>query len=302
MVDVPLMHALLARRAAARRRHPRRRRRPAAVGRPGPGAGRHHRLGRGPRRPPHRGVPPGEREPHHRQRPPDQPRRDAGAGAGGEATDFYFSEVDDPEQGAARLLQIVRERIPARFGLDPVRDVQVLCPMNRGALGARALNLGAAEAAEPGATGRGSSGSAGCSRVGDKVMQIENDYDKDVYNGDLGFVIVDRRGRGRAGRGLRRPRRSCTSFGELDRLVLAYATTIHKAQGSEYPAVVIPVSTQHYPMLQRNLALHRRHARPEAGRARRPAEGAGDRGGRPAGAAALVEARRSGCADGSSTA
>ncbi len=170
---------------------------------------------------------------------------------GSEATDFFFSEVDDPEQGAARLLQIVRERIPARFGLDPVRDVQVLCPMNRGALGARALNLGLQKLLNP-TDGPRVERFGWIYGVGDKVMQIENDYDKDVYNGDLGFVssiapdsgelVVDFDGRD-----------VVYELGELDRLVLAYATTIHKSQGSEYPAVVIPVSTQHYPMLQRNL-------------------------------------------------
>jgi exodeoxyribonuclease V alpha subunit len=169
----------------------------------------------------------------------------------GEASDFYFSEAEDPAQAAERLLQIVRERIPARFGLDPVRDVQVLCPMNRGALGARALNAGLQALLNPG-------GGAKVERfgwtfsAGDKVMQVENDYDKDVYNGDLGLVrevdpdaselVVAFDGR-----------EVVYEFGELDRLALAYATTIHKSQGSEYPAVVIPVSTQHYPMLQRNL-------------------------------------------------
>jgi exodeoxyribonuclease V alpha subunit len=171
--------------------------------------------------------------------------------AGGDPGDFFFTEVDDPAQGAERLLQIVAERIPARFGLDPVRDVQVLCPMNRGALGARALNLGLQKLLNPGA-GPSVERFGSTFSAGDKVMQVENDYDKDVYNGDLGFVtsvdveagelVVDFDGREVA-----------YGVGELDRLVLAYATTIHKAQGSEYPAVVIPVSTQHYPMLQRNL-------------------------------------------------
>jgi exodeoxyribonuclease V alpha subunit len=168
-----------------------------------------------------------------------------------DATDFYFTEVDDPEHGAQRLLQIVGERIPARFGLDPVRDVQVLCPMNRGALGARALNLGLQKLLNP-SEGPRVERFGWAFAAGDKVMQIENDYDKDVYNGDLGFVssvdldagelVVDFDGRD-----------VVYGLGELDRLVLAYATTIHKSQGSEYPAVVIPVSTQHYPMLQRNL-------------------------------------------------
>jgi len=169
----------------------------------------------------------------------------------GAESDFFFTEIDDPEQGAARVLQIVSERIPARFGLDAVRDVQVLCPMNRGALGARSLNLALQQVLNPGREPRierfGS-----VFAVGDKVMQVENDYDKDVYNGDLGFITaldpdageltVDFDGRAVA-----------YDSSDLDRLVLAYATTIHKAQGSEYPAVVIPLSTQHYPMLQRNL-------------------------------------------------
>jgi exodeoxyribonuclease V alpha subunit len=169
----------------------------------------------------------------------------------GDQGDFYFSEADDPDQAVQRLLQIVHERIPARFGLDPVRDVQVLCPMNRGALGARSLNVALQQLLNPGAGPRVERFGSAFS-TGDKVMQIENDYDKDVYNGDLGFVssidaesgelVVDFDGRD-----------VVYELGELDRLVLAYATTIHKSQGSEYPAVVIPVSTQHYPMLQRNL-------------------------------------------------
>jgi exodeoxyribonuclease V alpha subunit len=166
-------------------------------------------------------------------------------------TDFYFVEAGTPEEGAQRVLQLVATRIPQRFGLDPVRDVQVLCPMNRGAVGAHALNAALQKtlnpAAEPKVERFGFTFSAG-----DRVMQIENDYDKDVYNGDLGRVAavdpdkemltVDFDGR-----------LVTYDFGELDRLVLAYATTIHKAQGSEYPGVVVPVSTQHYPMLQRNL-------------------------------------------------
>ena len=167
-------------------------------------------------------------------------------------SDFYFTEVEDPEHGARRLLQIVHERIPAKFGLDPAREVQVLCPMNRGTLGARSLNAELQKLLNP-ATGLPSVERFGwVYAVGDKVMQVENDYDKDVYNGDIGFVttvdesqqqlLVDFDGRSVP-----------YEFGELDQLVLAYATTIHKSQGSEYPAVVIPISTQHYPMLQRNL-------------------------------------------------
>jgi exodeoxyribonuclease V alpha subunit len=168
-----------------------------------------------------------------------------------EGGDFHFVDAADAQAGVRKVLALVRERIPKRFGLDPIRDIQVLCPMNRGGLGARALNLELQNALNP----------PGESRVerfgwtfcpGDKVMQIENDYDRDVYNGDLGIVshvgvedgelAVDFDGR-----------RVTYGFGELDALVLAYATTIHKSQGSEYPAVVIPLTTQHYPMLQRNL-------------------------------------------------
>jgi exodeoxyribonuclease V alpha subunit len=169
----------------------------------------------------------------------------------GEESDFFFSEIDGPEQGVARLLQVVGERIPARFGLDPVRDVQVLCPMNRGALGARSLNLELQKLLNPGREPRVER-FGWVFTPGDKVMQVENDYDKDVYNGDLGFVSGIDADAGEVtvtfdGREV------VYEASDLDRLVLAYATTIHKAQGSEYPAVVIPVTTQHYPMLRRNL-------------------------------------------------
>jgi exodeoxyribonuclease V alpha subunit len=166
-------------------------------------------------------------------------------------SDFYFVQADDPETAVPRIIELVKTRIPKRFGLDPIRDIQVLCPMNRGGVGARSLNIELQAALNP----------AGDRKVerfgwtfapGDKVMQVENDYDKEVYNGDIGHihdvdpaageivVIFDGR--------------SVTyGLGELDMLVPAYAATIHKSQGSEYPAVIIPVLTQHYPMLQRNL-------------------------------------------------
>ena len=169
----------------------------------------------------------------------------------GPDSDFYFVECADPEDGTAKIIQIVRDRIPARFGLDPVRDIQVLCPMNRGGLGARSLNLDLQAVLNPPAELRVERfGWTFC--VGDKVMQIENDYDKNVFNGDLGFVtridpqeseiFIEFDGR-----------EVTYDYGELDHVVLAYATTIHKSQGSEYPAVVIPLTTQHYPMLKRNL-------------------------------------------------
>ena len=168
-----------------------------------------------------------------------------------EGSDFFFVDAADPEEGVRKLLTVVAERIPSRFGLDPVRDVQVLCPMNRGGLGARSLNIALQTALNP----------PGDLRVerfgwtfcpGDKVMQVANNYERDVFNGDLGLIT-----------GLDMEEAELTvsfdgrtvkyGFGELDELVLAYATTIHKSQGSEYPAVVIPLTTQHYTMLARNL-------------------------------------------------
>ena len=166
-------------------------------------------------------------------------------------SDFYFVQADDPETAVARVIELVKSRIPRRLGFDPIRDIQVLCPMNRGGVGARSLNIELQAALNP----------AGDRKVerfgwtfapGDKVMQIENDYDKEVYNGDIGFVTGVEPGEGELTANF--DERIVTySFNELDTLVPAYAATIHKSQGSEYPAVVIPVMTQHYAMLQRNL-------------------------------------------------
>ena len=167
-------------------------------------------------------------------------------------SDFYFVEAADAEDAAAKIVKVVADRIPARFGLDPIRDVQVLCPMNRGAGGARALNL-ALQAALNAANGQPAVERFGFTyRIGDKVMQVENNYDREVFNGDIGFIAKIDHDEGEVtiqmdGRPVAYP------LGEMDEVVLAYATTIHKSQGSEYPAVVIPVVTQHYAMLQRNL-------------------------------------------------
>jgi exodeoxyribonuclease V alpha subunit len=166
-------------------------------------------------------------------------------------SDFYFVVAADPDEASRKVVELVKTRIARRFGFDPIRDVQVLCPMNRGSAGARALNVELQRALNPG-PGPHVERFGSRFAIGDRVMQIENDYDKEVYNGDLGRVaaldlegeqlVVEFDGR-----------RVPYAFGELDHVVLAYATTIHKSQGSEYPAVVVPLTTQHYPMLQRRL-------------------------------------------------
>jgi exodeoxyribonuclease V alpha subunit len=166
-------------------------------------------------------------------------------------TDFYVIPAETPEDIQDKLLRVVTERIPKRFGLHPIRDIQVLTPMNRGSLGSRALNVALQEVLNPGAT-------PCVTRFGwtyapgDKVIQTVNNYGKDVYNGDIGHVAqidaeegvvtVDFEGR-----------LVTYELGELDEVSLAYTATVHKSQGSEYPAVVIPLATQHYPMLERNL-------------------------------------------------
>jgi exodeoxyribonuclease V alpha subunit len=166
--------------------------------------------------------------------------------------DFYFVESDTPDSVLERIITLVRERIPARFGLDSLRDIQVLTPMNRSALGVRNLNDHLQKVLNPAHPGPEVQRFGWTFRVGDKVLQTVNDYDKEVFNGDIGRVsaiedvdqelTVDYDGRAVA-----------YDFGELDELALAYALTIHKSQGSEYPAVVIPLHTQHYVMLRRNL-------------------------------------------------
>ena len=168
-----------------------------------------------------------------------------------EGSDFYFVDASEPDDAVRKLVSVVRDRIPSRFGLNPIRDVQVLCPMNRGGLGARALNLELQRALNPPDDARVERFGWTYSN-GDKVMQIANDYERDVFNGDLGIVTNIDMDEGELVVGFD-GREVKYGFGELDELVLAYATTIHKSQGSEYPAVVIPLTTQHYTMLARNL-------------------------------------------------
>ena len=167
--------------------------------------------------------------------------------------DFYFVEANAPDAILDKIVAVVRDRIPAKYGLDPFRDVQVLAPMNRSELGVRNLNSRLQEVLNPQSPSKKELQRFGWTfRAGDKVLQTVNNYDKDVFNGDIGRIT-----------GIDEPEQEMTveydgrhlvyDFGELDELALAYALSIHKSQGSEYPAVVIPLHGQHYVMLQRNL-------------------------------------------------
>ncbi len=172
------------------------------------------------------------------------------SGAPGSNSDFFIMEEEDPEKAVETILRLVKKHIPARLKASPIRDIQVLAPMQRGVLGARNLNARLQEVLNP--HGESLERFGILFREKDKVMQLENDYDKDVFNGDTGFVqridsaeqqMVVRFG----------DRFVHYDFNELDELSPAYAITVHKSQGSEYPCVVVPVHTQHFMMLQRNL-------------------------------------------------
>jgi exodeoxyribonuclease V alpha subunit len=170
--------------------------------------------------------------------------------SGRKLADFYFIEQEEPEKVLGIILELVKERIPSRFGFDPIDDIQVLTPMHKGLVGAGNLNLELQQALNPGPDSLTRGGRN--FRLQDKVMQIQNNYEKEVFNGDLGRivridtesqeVIIDFDGR-----------KVPYDHADLDEVILAYAISIHKSQGSEYPAVVIPILTQHYILLQRNL-------------------------------------------------
>jgi len=166
--------------------------------------------------------------------------------------DFFVVQAEEPAAIIDKLIEMVRDRIPARFRLDPLRDVQVLTPMNRTELGVRNLNARLQEVFNP-PRGQAEVQRFGWTfRVGDKVIQTQNNYQREVFNGDIGRVVaIDEGERALTAEFDGRP--VSYDFGELDELALAFACTIHKAQGSEYPAVVIPLHTQHFLMLRRNL-------------------------------------------------
>ena len=195
-------------------------------------------------------------------------------------------QADDPETAVPRIVDLVKTRIPQRFGLNPIRDIQVLCPMNCGGVGGRSLNIELQAALNP----------AGDRKVerfgwtfapGDKVMQIENDYDKDVYNGDIGYIDDVDPEAGELNASF--DGRSVTyGFGELDTLP-AYAATIHKSQGSEYRY------PDHDPALRHaaaESALHRYHSRQTPRRSGWSEKGGRNRGSQRLWTAALVKAGR----------
>ena len=164
--------------------------------------------------------------------------------------DFYLLEQEDPEEVLRIVLELIKERIPKRFGLDSLNDIQVLTPMHRGTVGSENLNLELQNALNPRPDGITRGGRS--FRVNDKVMQTKNNYEKGIFNGDIGritrinpesqqtHIYFDNR-------------EVVCEYSELDEIVLAYAISVHKSQGSEYPAVVIPILMQHYLLLQRNL-------------------------------------------------
>ncbi len=168
--------------------------------------------------------------------------------------DFYLFPAEDAEKAAAWVVNLVSSRIPVKFSMDPINDIQVLSPMYRGAAGVDALNKMLQNKLNPPLSGVGEQELFGrIFRVGDKVMQIRNNYDRGVFNGDIGRIAEINRIDQTLTVVLDENRSIRYDFTEADELVLAYAISVHKSQGSEFPVIVLPVLTQHYVMLQRNL-------------------------------------------------
>jgi exodeoxyribonuclease V alpha subunit len=170
--------------------------------------------------------------------------------AGQAQSDFRFIEIEEPEKALETILSLCKDRLPKAFGYNAFNDIQVLTPMHKGTVGAANLNAELQKTLNPSTHSVSRAGRI--FKIGDKVMQIRNNYDKDVFNGDIGRIVainaeerdvlVNFDGKSVA-----------YDFNDLDELMLAYATSVHKAQGSEFPAVVMPVMIQHFILLQRNL-------------------------------------------------
>ena len=168
-----------------------------------------------------------------------------------EESDFYFIEAEHGEDIINKIITMIKDRIPKRFNLNPVHDIQLLCPMQRGGAGARSLNVELQKVLNPNYS-NGILKFGQIFAVGDKIMQTENNYDKETYNGDIGII-----------RAINEQDQEITinfynrdvtyDYTDLNQITLAYATTIHKSQGSEYSAVIIPLTMQSYMMLRRNL-------------------------------------------------
>jgi exodeoxyribonuclease V alpha subunit len=171
------------------------------------------------------------------------------------SSDFFFLPASEPTAAQRLIVDLVARRLPAKYGFDPVADIQVLAPMYRGPAGVVALNEALQARLNPSPASQVAFGDHTL-RTGDKVMQVRNNYDKGVFNGDIGWIrqidkdnaLLDVEFPEEGGLQLVQ-----YEFSELDELVLAYAITIHKSQGSEYPAIVVPLVQQHYMLLQRNL-------------------------------------------------
>jgi len=168
-----------------------------------------------------------------------------------EESDFYFVEAEHGDDIINKIITMVKDRIPKKFNLDPVQDIQLLCSMQRGGAGARSLNIELQKVLNPNHT-NGIVKFGQIFAVGDKIMQTENNYDKEVYNGDIGIIkAINEQDQEII---INFYNRDVTyDYTDLDQITLAYATTIHKSQGSEYPAVIIPITMQSYMMLRRNL-------------------------------------------------